>query len=163
MRFTVENSPKQCRQRLRETLDNSLTVLLPAAYERFTGFVAGPLFAVRYQSGEEAGRRFYPVFTKAVGFITGRDSATVRYLIFPGLTNPLSLLFLFAGTFFIAFFVWRQFCTCLILAAIWTALVAGTTLVATLLSDSGEENAERLGHYIASITQNDPKCGGMPR
>jgi hypothetical protein len=151
LEFSVNSNKKQCYKQLKESLDNPFSILVSFGCEKYTGWVRGPLFSISYSSGQEFGRRNYPIFNKAIGFMTEKnDTSTVHYFIFKGLTDPVSVIIQYFFAFLIFFLIRWSIVTCLICAAVWAALVAGTTLVATLLSESGDEGEERLNHFIIS-------------
>lgn len=70
--------------------------------ERFTGIFIGRFFSVTYHSGHEFNRRITNEKHRAIGFIKPDDKGTmVSCIRLAGLTNPLSLIGIFAFCFLI--------------------------------------------------------------
>lgn len=100
MQIAVSASPRAFISALKSRLSHPLAEL---GQERFTGWCVGGFFSVSYHSGHELGRRYYPVFNKAVGFVQRRaQGSVVHCILFCGLTDPFSLLgvFLFSSLIF---------------------------------------------------------------
>lgn len=60
--------------------------------ERYTSWVFGSLFRISYYNGKEL-RKNYPIHNKLMGIvINNKNGGYIRYIFFPGLTDPLSII-----------------------------------------------------------------------
>lgn len=65
--------------------------------ERLTGIVIGPFFSVTYHSGHEFNRRITDEKHRAIGFARAcEDKTVVRCVRLAGMTNPVSLILIYA-------------------------------------------------------------------
>ena len=143
---TTINSPKK-------TVETGLRSLLSSRFdlgqERYVGKVLGGFFRIAYYSGKEFGRRLYPIKNTLTGFSWEKDGQTeIRYFLFYGLTDPLSLISIYLGTLVVlaaallsqdlslkGIFLW---------ALCWTAAIGALTFLISYLSESGRKRAEAL-------------------
>lgn len=73
--------------------------------EGLTGFVIGNFFSVTYHSGHEFNRRITNEKHRAIGFArSDGDGTKISCIRLAGMTNPLSLLVIYA-CFFLAFLI----------------------------------------------------------
>ncbi len=121
--------------------------------ERLTGIIVGRFFSVTYHSGHEFNRRITNEKHRAIGFACPCENGTkVSCIRLAGMTNPLSLIGLFAFCFLI----------CLLRGGIELAIMpemmianAAITLVAALISafvcsvtERGQEGSKMLTAFL---------------
>ena len=104
MKICVPVRIGECRALLRQNLDSRFDF----GMERHVGWVIGYFFSMSYHSGDEVGLYYLLVFHKAMGFLSGKKGSTnVHFVVFKGLTDPVSLLLLFVVSFLIIWFAWE--------------------------------------------------------
>jgi len=143
MKTTMPESPQKYIAHIKSQLDSPLSF----GRERFTGLCLGPFFSVNYHSGEEFGKRNYPIMNKAIGVVRNAEEKTeVFYFIFQGLTAPLSLIILFLLSLLI--FAAVEAPGAVYFALGWTAAVALLTFLCTALSENGQYGTAQLKQLI---------------
>lgn len=141
---------EECALRIQEGMDSRFAF----GQERFTGWVAGPLFSLSYASGRELGRRFYPIFNKTIGWISRRGSgASIRTVHFSGLTDPVSVLLLtmLTAALLILMESGLPFGVCLLLGLCLAASFALPTFLCTMFSEAGREGRQRLEERLIEL------------
>ena len=114
---------------------------------RYIGWTLGNLFSLSYYSGKEFGRRNYPIANKAIGIVIRREQqSVVHYCTFRGLTDPFSLVLLFALTYLI--FALADFPHPLGFTAAWVAAVALLTFICTVASAVGHEGKVQIDKFL---------------
>lgn len=145
MKKAVSLSPKEYIAWIKYRLDSPLML----GQERFTGWCLGSVFSVNYYSGKEFGRRNYPISNKAMGLVVEKNGKSyVSYFIFPGLTDPVSLVILFLMTLFIFLIIEAPYPALFALG--WTVAVALTTALCTAFSVSGQNGAASLNKFLTT-------------
>ena len=130
--------------------------------ERHVGWVCASFFSMAYHRSNEVGRLFYPYFHKVVGVLVPHkdDTTTAHYIVYKGLTDPVSLLLLFVGSFLIcavsaeraglpwSYSLWG--------ALLCTGLAAGITFLFSTLSPLGRQAQKQLKDTMQVILTNTP-------
>lgn len=150
-RYKTNLTPKECRARIRENVD----LISVGFYEKFLGWTLLNLFLISYRSGRI---RFKdPIFNKIMGTIRRKNGVTyVRFIKFRGLTDPLSLLLVFLGSYFITWIETEgqlqamQVAGLSLLCCLFVGLL---TFVFTSLLIEGQEGEERLVEFIEGLLE----------
>ena len=139
-RYKTNLTPKECRARIRENVD----LISVGFYEKFLGWTLLNLFLISYRSGRI---RFKdPIFNKIMGTIRRNN----------GLTDPLSLLLVFLGSYFITWIETEgqlqamQVAGLSLLCCLFVGLL---TFVFTSLLIEGQEGEERLVDFIEGLLE----------
>lgn len=144
MKVVTSQSPRDYTAGIKDRLDSPFSL----GRERFTGVCLGRVFFVSYFSGEEFGRRNYPIMNQAVGFVGRRGEETiVSYVIFRGLTAPASLTAVFLLSLLIFKIVDAP--QAVYFAGGWTAAVALLTFLCTVLSETGRSGTDQLKRFLS--------------
>lgn len=115
--------------------------------ERFTGIILGRFFSVTYHSGYEWNHRITNEKNRAIGFVRPRgDGTEVVCIRLSGLTNPLSLICLFA-VFFLCGSV-SSLRDRLIFSAVATVFTAGGTAITDSCTERGEEGGRVVSAFL---------------
>lgn len=147
MTFTSSLNARGYLEKLKDALDSNLDLYRAQDQERYTGWVIGRVFSVRYYSGKEVGQRFYPIGHKAMGFVKNTGGkAEVRFWVFKGLTDPVSLLLMGGIGWFLMHL--SDVPAAWLFALIGTLLISGFTFLCTALSMAGLEGEAQLRHFI---------------
>ncbi|MDD3193448.1 MAG: hypothetical protein PHE47_06305 [Oscillospiraceae bacterium] len=155
MKICVPVRVKDCRVLLRQNLDSRFDF----GMERHVGWVIACFFSMVYHSGNEVGLRYSLISHKAMGFLSGGKNGTdVYYVVFRGMTDPVSLLLLFLGSFLVIWFAWEgqgaPFVICVHLALLITALVAGATYLVSAFSGIGRQAHKQLKGTLRNLLTN---------
>lgn len=121
--------------------------------EGLTGFVIGNFFSVTYHSGHEFNRRITNEKHRAIGFArSDGDGTKISCIRLAGLTNPLSLLVIYA-CFFLTFLLIGGAEIALKPEILW--LIAGMTLFLALgtaftdsITERGQEGSKMLTAFL---------------
>lgn len=121
--------------------------------ERFTGIIIGRFFSITYHSGHEFNRRITNEKHRAIGFIRPNgDGTEISCIRLAGLTNPLSLMGIYAFCFFICLLrgglelaLMPQL---LIMNAIITVVAALVTALTDSITERGQEGAQTLTAFL---------------
>lgn len=145
MKVNLPISNHEFKEYLKELLESSF---FGFGQERFTGWYIGNIFSVSYHNEREFGRRNYPIFNKAIGFMKHQDGETVvRYVIFRGTTDPISFVSIFLLSFLI--FAYVDTPNPLLFGLAWAVLIALTTFLCTLLCSDGQYGVEKLKDFFS--------------
>lgn len=155
MKICVPVRIGECRALLRQNLDSRFDF----GMERHVGWVIGYFFSMSYHSGDEVGLYYLLVFHKAMGFLSGKKGSTnVHFVVFKGLTDPVSLLLLFGVSFLIIWFAWEgkgaPISACLYLSLLCTILVASVTYCVSAFSPKGRKAQGKLKGTLRNLLTN---------
>lgn len=125
--------------------------------ERYTGWCKFGFFSVRYHSGKELWQFYYQIFNKCLGYIRNKNGqTTIRYLHFHGLTDPVSLLTQYIGSFLILYIVKTRFQLdlgdVLVYSLLPTAIAALFTCIFTAFSGQGYQNQRELDSFLDMVS-----------
>ena len=121
--------------------------------ERFTGIIIGNFFSITYHSGHEFNRRVTNEKHRAIGFAKPDGKGTkISCIRLAGLTNPLSLIMLFAFCF-LTFLVSGGLEVALMpeilgLCAAMTLVVALGTALTDSITERGQEGSRTLTAFL---------------
>ena len=144
MKITMPQSPQKYIAHIKSRLDSPLSL----GRERFTGVCLGPFFSVNYYSGEEFGRRCYPIMNKAIGVVRNIEGkAEVSFYIFRGLTAPPSLI----GIFLLSLLIFEivKAPGAIYFALGWTVAVTLSTFLCTSFSEIGQYGTAKLKQFLS--------------
>lgn len=157
MKITVPMKRKECQVLLGRNLDSRLDF----GMERHVGWVFSYFFSMAYHSNNEVGRLFYPIFHKAMGILVShKESTRVYYVVFRGLTDPVSLLLVFGGSLLIVSVALEgielSFPLLFWMALFCAVLAAGITFLFSILTPSGRQAYKQLKKTLQVILTNAP-------
>lgn len=114
MKICVPVRIGECRTLLRQNLDSRFDF----GMERHIGWVIAYFFSMSYHSKNEIRLLDGLIFHKAMGFLSGKkENTSVYFVVFKGLTDPISIFFLFSVSFLAFWFAWERkgasFLTCI--------------------------------------------------
>ena len=148
MKIITSQSPQKYIAYLKSRLDSPFSL----GRERFTGLCFGPFFSINYYSGEEFGRRNYPIMNQAIGIVRSIEGkATIFYFVFRGLTAPPSLIIIFLLSLLIFEIVNAP--AAIYFALGWTFAVALLTFLCTMFSEIGQSGTAKLKQFLSPISK----------
>ena len=157
MVIETEMDLQQCRQALRDALDSRKVF----KEERYTGWVKGKLFSMSYGGDKETAEKGRWAYNKAMGFLSERDGKTrVHAVIFRGLSDPVSLLVLYA-IFLIVFLLIQErwhatLADSLVFSLLAAASISCITYMATAFGEVGRQETETLRRHLTGALQKRP-------
>ncbi|WP_181438863.1 hypothetical protein [Paenibacillus sambharensis] len=123
--------------------------------EHHSGWIKRGWFSISYKSGKI--RMYNPVFNKVIGRIKTRKGVTmVSFRTYRGLTDILSLVILFAGSFALILATSSQVLdigTIALLSLFCCSLAAVITYTFTSLSSEGREGEEYLINLLERVLE----------
>ena len=130
-----------------------MSSFLEFGIERFTGIIIGRFFSITYHSGHEFNRRITNEKHRAIGFIRPNgDGTEISCIRLAGLTNPLSLIGIYAFCFFICLLRGGLELALMPQLLITNAVITVIAALATALTDSiterGQEGSRTLTAFL---------------
>ena len=121
--------------------------------ERLTGIIIGRFFSITYHSGHEFNRRITNEKHRAIGFVRPCEGGTqVSCIRLAGMTNPLSLICMFAFFFLVCLIRGglevALMPELLIIDAAFTFVVALTTAFTDSVTERGQEGSKMLTAFL---------------
>jgi len=121
--------------------------------ERFTGTIIGRFFSITYHSGHEFNRRITNEKHRAIGFVRpDGDGTLISCVRLAGLTNPLSLLGIYAFCFLIGFlrggFELALRPELLVANLVITLVSALVTALTDSITERGQEGSRTLTAFL---------------
>lgn len=121
--------------------------------ERFTGIIIGRFFSITYHSGHEFNRRITNEKHRAIGFVrSDGDGTQISCVRLAGMTNPLSLIGIYAFCFLICLLrgglelaLMPQL---LIVNAVITLIAALVTALTDSITERGQEGSRTLTAFL---------------
>lgn len=143
MRIVSNKEKKEYLRAMRQNLDAWTNF----GCDRFTGVVWGNFFYITHHTDWEWDRRVTSAKHRAVGFVTSSEGGcTVRCLIFPGYTDPVSLVMLYLVGMLVFMLKGADISQPLwhILSAVVVLVVSLTSCIPYLFVDRAQEGRKTL-------------------
>lgn len=155
MKICVPVRIGECRTLLRQNLDSRFDF----GMERHVGWVIAYFFSMSYHSKNEIRLLDGLIFHKAMGFLSGKkENTSVYFVVFKGLTDPISIFFLFSVNFLVFWLAWERkgasFLTCIFLALLCTVSAGGATYFVSAFSSKGRREREHLIETLRNLLTN---------
>lgn len=145
-RYITKLSKEECKAFFKDNVD---VIPLIFGEEAFFGWAILHVFSLSFSSGKL--RRYNPIFNKMIGRCVEKNGAThVTFSLYKGLTDFLSLFFIFVGSFIILSIKFYELSalSIAILSILCCLVVSGITFIMTWLSEEGREAEDRLIEFL---------------
>lgn len=157
MKLCVPVRVRDCRALLRQNLDSRFAL----GMERHVGWVIACFFSMVYHSGRETGLWYNLISHKAMGILLADKGKTnVYYVVFKGLTDPVSLFLVFAGSFLVFWVLWpgdgAPLMVCIYLALVCAVLSAMVTYFLSAFTRVGRQANRQLQKTLWNLLTNLP-------
>lgn len=155
-KITGAMSVKTCKKRIKEALDSWM---MPGQ-ERNVGFVLGSFLWVCHVGGGFSRAAGTSNVTACGRLVKNGSGCELHYVLFPALSDPLSVLLLLLGALLIFLFamdivLWQAS----LAALVWTAAVEGLTLLVWLVQPRAQENKSILNAFLSDILKSGDANG----
>ncbi|MBQ4530924.1 MAG: hypothetical protein IJA36_10005 [Lachnospiraceae bacterium] len=134
-----------------EKIKDSFGEITQFGQERYLGFCKGALFFVVYCDGKKF-VRCNPVSYSILGMCReGRDGRNIHYILFPGLTDPLSFLLVYFGTVLILNLGGLSIGESAFIGILWYICVAVLTFLASKYTSRSKKKKKALEDFMEYI------------